>query len=167
METDLARVARGQNVSPETEESATQIMRAPTGPMAATAATMITPPRRGVPSAAPPGSYYDYEEPVHRRPVWPWIAAALFVVAAAIGGWFVYHQISHQLASNAVAPVSNYEGLRKELAVAKVHSDGFKVKIDKQPNVTTPAGFVFAQDPSPGTRQPKGNTVTIRGSTGR
>jgi len=86
---------------------------------------------------------------VHRRAVWPWIAAALFVVAAAIGGWFVYHQISHQLASNKVVPVSNYEGLRKELAVSKVHSDGFGVKIDFQPNDTTPKDFVFAQDPSP------------------
>ncbi|HLY94898.1 MAG TPA: Stk1 family PASTA domain-containing Ser/Thr kinase [Gaiellaceae bacterium] len=166
MEADLARVARGAGVSPETEESATQIMRAPTGPMAATAATMITRPQRGVPPPAPPGTYYDYEEPIHQRPVWPWIAALLFVVAAAIGGWFIYHQISHQLASNAVAPVSNYEGLRKELAVSKVHSDGFKVTIDFQANPTAPADFVFAQDPSPGTRQPKGNTVTITVSTG-
>ncbi|HET8893867.1 MAG TPA: Stk1 family PASTA domain-containing Ser/Thr kinase [Gaiellaceae bacterium] len=166
MEADLARVARGAGVSPETEESATMIMRTPmpaAGPTAATAATMITRPQRGMP---PPGAYYDYEEPVHRRPVWPWIAALLFVAAAAIGGWFVYHQISHQLASNAVVPVSNYEGLRKELAVSKVHSDGFAVKIDFQPNDTTPKDFVFAQDPSPGSRQARHSTVTITVSTG-
>ena len=169
MDADLARVARGAGVSPETEESATMIMRAPmpaAGPAAATAATMITRPQRGMPPLSPPGGYYDYEEPVHRRPVWPWIAALLFVVAAAIGGWFVYHQISHQLASNAVVPVSNYEGLRKELAVSKVHSDGFAVKIDSQPSDTTPKDFVFAQDPSPGSREARHSTVTITVSTG-
>ena len=45
MDADLERFARGAAVSPETEESATQIMRAPTGPLAATAATMVAPPR--------------------------------------------------------------------------------------------------------------------------
>src|SRR5437660_1245381 len=48
MDADLERLGRGAAVSAETEESATQIMRAPTGPMSATAATMIVPPRRGV-----------------------------------------------------------------------------------------------------------------------
>ncbi len=43
MDADLERFARGSAVSPETEESATQIMRAPVGPLAATAATMISP----------------------------------------------------------------------------------------------------------------------------
>src|SRR5437667_2750047 len=46
MDADLERFLRGAAVSPETEESATQIMRAPTQPLAATAATMIAPPRR-------------------------------------------------------------------------------------------------------------------------
>jgi len=116
--------------------------------------------------APPPGGGYYLEEPIHRRPIWPWIAALLFVIGAGFGGWFIYHQISNKLASNAVAPVANYEGLRKEIAVAKVHSDGFGVKIDFQPSATTPKGFVFAQDPTPGTRQPKHNNVTITVSTG-
>ena len=79
-------------------------MRAPTtvpGPLAPTAATMITPPRRAGGAAVPPlppSVYYDIDEPIHRRPVWPWIAALLFVVGAAIGGWFLYHQISNKLA---------------------------------------------------------------------
>ncbi|HZC29956.1 MAG TPA: PASTA domain-containing protein, partial [Gaiellaceae bacterium] len=167
MDADLERLARGAAVSAETEESATMIMRAPAGPLAATAATMITSPRRGaVPPHAPPQVYYDLDEPIHRRPVWPWIAALLFVIAAAIGGYFIYHQIQTKLASNAVAPVGNYEGMRKELAVSKVHSDGFKVTIDFQSSATTPKDFVFAQDPQGGTRQPKGNSVTITVSTG-
>src|SRR5881227_918989 len=39
MDADLERFLRGAAISPLTEESATQIMRAPTGPLAATAAT--------------------------------------------------------------------------------------------------------------------------------
>jgi beta-lactam-binding protein with PASTA domain len=98
--------------------------------------------------------------------VWPWIAALLFVIGAGIGGWFIYHQIQNKLASNAVVPVNSYVGLRKEIAVEKVHSDGFKVKIDFQSSSTAPKDFVFAQDPQGGTRQPKLNTVTITVSTG-
>ena len=48
MDADLERVARGVSVSRETEESATQILSAQTGPMAATAATMIAPPPRAI-----------------------------------------------------------------------------------------------------------------------
>src|SRR5258707_9100567 len=46
MDADLERFARGAAVSPVTEESATQIMRLPPEPYAATAATMITPGRQ-------------------------------------------------------------------------------------------------------------------------
>jgi predicted Ser/Thr protein kinase len=75
MDADLERVARGVSVSRETEESATQILSAQTGPMAATAATMIAPPPRAIapaqgPPSAPPQVYYDLDEPIHRRPIW-------------------------------------------------------------------------------------------------
>src|SRR3954469_6052960 len=74
MDADLERFARGAGVSAATEESATQIMRVPIDPIAATAATMIA-PRRSAQLPPPPPVYYDLEEPIHRRPVWPWIAA--------------------------------------------------------------------------------------------
>src|SRR5438128_7142647 len=105
MDGDLDRFMRGSAISPLTEESATQIMRAPTGPLAATAATMIAPPRRTAqPPPPPPSVYYDLEEPIHRRPVWPWIAALLFVIGAGIGGWFLYSEISNKL--NSTKPVA-------------------------------------------------------------
>ena len=87
MEADLDRFTRGASVSPETEESATQIMRAPTQPLA-TAATMISPPRRTthMPPPPPPLVYYDLEEPIRRRPLWPWFAALIFLLAAGTGG---------------------------------------------------------------------------------
>src|ERR687884_1086775 len=66
MDADLARVARGVSVSPETEEAATAIIARPI-----TAATIVKPP-----VGPPPPVYYDYDEPVERRrPVWPWLLA--------------------------------------------------------------------------------------------
>ncbi|MEN3341777.1 MAG: eukaryotic-like serine/threonine-protein kinase [Actinomycetota bacterium] len=160
MEADLARVARGASVSTVTEESATQIMTAPTVPLGATAATMVT-PRRGSAIPPPPPVYYDLDEPMRRRPVWPWIAALLFVVGAGVGGWFLYQQISDKLASNAPVPVENYVGLRESLAKAKVKQDGLSYQLTRQSNRTTPSGFVFKQSPAPGVRIPKGNPVQI------
>ena len=171
MDADLERLARGAAVSAETEESATQIMRAPTGPMSATAATMIVPPRRGAGPYAPvpplPSPvYYDLEEPIHRRPIWPWIAALFFVIGAGIGGWFLYNQISSKLASNKVVPVELYQGMRQDLAKAKITADGFQPILRYQPNLTTPNGVVFKQNPNAGDHRAKGDPVTIWISTG-
>jgi serine/threonine protein kinase/beta-lactam-binding protein with PASTA domain len=172
MDADLERLARGAAVSQETEDSATQIMSAPTGPMSATAATMIVPPRRHPGGAYAPGPpvqppvYYDLEEPIHRRPVWPWIAAFLFVIGAAIGGWFLYDQISNKLSSNKVVPVELYLNMREQQARDKIKADGFAPVVNTHASRKTPAGFVFKQNPIPGTRIQKGDPVRIWVSTG-
>src|SRR5947199_4323543 len=96
MDADLDRVLRGVAIARETEESATQILSAPTTIMsaaAATQATRVAPPRRAAAAPPPPPVYYDYDEPITRRPIWPWLLALLFIVAAGIGGYFVYNQI--------------------------------------------------------------------------
>jgi eukaryotic-like serine/threonine-protein kinase len=169
MDADLERLARGAAVSPETEESATQIMRAPTGPMSATAATMVVPPRRGsyapVPPLPPP-VYYDLEEPIHRRPVWPWVAAFLFVLGAGIGGWFLYDQVSDKLASNKVIPVELYLNMREAQAREKITTDGFTPVVNHHSSRKTPAGFVFKQSPIASKRIQKGDPVRIWVSTG-
>jgi serine/threonine-protein kinase len=169
MDADLERLARGAAVSAETEEQATQILRAPTGPMSATAATMIVPPRRGayapVPPLPPP-VYYDLEEPIHRRPVWPWIAAFLFVLGAGVGGWFLYDQISTKFAANKVVPVEMYLNMREQQARDKITANGFVPVVNTHASRKTPAGFVFKQDPIAGRRLRKGDPVRIWVSTG-
>src|SRR3954471_15117717 len=79
MDADLERFMRGSAVSPVTEESATQIMRVPVEdkPHAARGPTMTAPRRTGPRAAIPPQPpvYYALDEPIHRRPVWPWLAA--------------------------------------------------------------------------------------------
>jgi serine/threonine-protein kinase len=169
MDADLERLARGAAVSAETEESATQIMRAPTGPMSATAATMIVPPRRGAYAPVPPPPspvYYDLEEPIHRRPIWPWVAALLFVLGAGIGGWFLYTQISNKLNSTKPIAVGLYLNVPERLARDKIKADGFVPVVTHHSSRKTQAGLVFHQDPAAGTRIPKGNKVAILISTG-
>jgi eukaryotic-like serine/threonine-protein kinase len=160
MDADLARVASGAAVSPATEEAATAIISRPFP----TAVTAITPPRtRETVPYAPPAAYYDYDEP-RRRAVWPWIVALLFVIAAIVGGYFLYNQVQTQLTNSKVA-VSNYVGLREIDAVKQIHGKGLRVQVVRQYS-DKPETYVFKQDPQPGEKIEKGNYVTIFSSAG-
>jgi beta-lactam-binding protein with PASTA domain/tRNA A-37 threonylcarbamoyl transferase component Bud32 len=161
MDADLARVARGAAVSPATEEAATAIISRPPP----TAITAITPPRTREPVPyAPPAAYYDYDEP-RRRAVWPWFVALLFVVAAVVGGYFLYDQIQTQLTNSKVA-VGNYVGQREIVAVRNIHDKGLRFQVVRQYSTTVDETYVIKQDPQPGERIEKGNYVTIFSSLG-
>src|SRR3954451_12446419 len=171
MDADLERFLRGATVSPVTEEAATQIMRLPAidQPYSATAATMIAPPssrRTAVLPPPPPPVYYDLDEPIHRRQMWPWFAALFFVCVAAIGGWLLYSQISHKLASNAPVAVQNYMYITEQLARQKIKDDGFEPRVTHHFSRTTQTGLVFHQSPAAGTRLAKGSPISILVSTG-
>jgi beta-lactam-binding protein with PASTA domain/tRNA A-37 threonylcarbamoyl transferase component Bud32 len=161
MDADLARVARGAAISPATEEAATAIISRPPS----TAVTAITPPRtrENVPYA-PPAAYYDYDEP-RRRAIWPWLVALLFVVAAIVGGYFLYNQVQTQLSNSKVA-VGDYRGLREINAVRKIHDQGLRFQVVRQYKADVPETYVFKQDPQPGEKIEKGNYVTIFSSAG-
>src|SRR3954470_8045875 len=77
MDADLARVARGLAVSDETEAAATMVLAgAGTAAGLAAATTVLRPTRPpGAGAAAYQTSerYYEYEPPVRRRPIWPWL----------------------------------------------------------------------------------------------
>jgi eukaryotic-like serine/threonine-protein kinase len=110
--------------------------------------------------------YYDLEEPIHRRPVWPWIAALLFVVAAGIGGWFLYSQISDKLNSTKPVAVELYVNMPERQARDKIKADGFAPVVNHHSSRTTDAGLVYRQEPAAGERKPKGSDVRIWVSTG-
>ncbi|HXY84478.1 MAG TPA: Stk1 family PASTA domain-containing Ser/Thr kinase [Gaiellaceae bacterium] len=156
MDADLERVSRGVAVSPATEEAATAIISRP--PQATTATTM-----RPVPYA-PPAAYYDYDEP-RRRAVWPWLLALVFVAGAAIGAYFLYHQIQHQLNGSTVR-VEDYRGIREIQADQKIRAIGLVPNVVRQPNADVAETYVFRQDPQPGTKENKGAQVTIYSSEG-
>ena len=159
MDADLARVARGVAVSPETEEAATAIIAQPI-----TAATVVNPPVAHPP--APP-VYYDYDEPVdRRRPFWPWLLALGLLVLAGFASWLAYNQIRKQLNASKQITVTRYIGLRESVARDTIVRAGLVANIKRRPSTAQPPTFVFDQDPSPGNKTPKGNTVTIFVSTG-
>jgi eukaryotic-like serine/threonine-protein kinase len=169
MDADLARVARGLGVSDETATAATMVLSgagiAEAAPTTVTRPSAPLPPRPPVRQAQPAG-YYGYEEPPRRRPWWPWVLALLLLVAAGFGAWFAYNKIQDQLNANKPIPVPNVVGIEQGLAVAKVKDAGFTPHVSQGPSETVKKGIVISQDPPAGSRQPKGNGVTLNVSSG-
>ncbi len=172
MDADLARAARGQAVAPETEETATQVLRGAGVATIASAPTEVVhrpvnvmPPVAAPPRYGPPTGYYDYDEP-RRRSIWPWFLAAVLVAAAVVAGWYVYTKIQDQLNQSKPVAVPLVEGSVERLAVLKVKGAGLKVQVVRSPSETVGEGRVFAQKPAAGERIDKGNTVEIDVSTG-
>jgi serine/threonine-protein kinase len=165
MEADLERVLRGAPVAAATSDSATQIMRVPpSDALADTAATMIAP--RGA-AAAYPGTVVEEEiyEDERDRPRWPWIVAALFVIAAAIAGIIVWHQLS---STTPQVKVGNYSSCPSAArASATITAAGLHPHPQHGTTTDCDTGQVYKQDPPPGTKVDKGSTVTIWVSTGK
>jgi eukaryotic-like serine/threonine-protein kinase len=164
MDADLRRINRGVAISPVTEEAATAIIARPPS---TTGVTEIKPRAPEPVPYAPPAAYYDYDEPP-RRAIWPWLVALLFVIAAVVGGYFLYSQIQDQLSGSKTIAVGNYVGIREINADARIHASGLRPNPVRQPNADPrfPETYVFAQSPKPGDRTQKNNFVTIYVSLG-
>src|SRR5947207_11490127 len=169
MEADLERVARGARVSATTSDTATQVLRRPAAAAAvasATAATMIAPPAVSMPAAAVPPTVIEEEEEYEEggeRPLWPWLVAAGFVIAAIIAGFFVYQELS---GAPQVA-VRDYVGLPQAQAEQEITKGNLNRVVKNGPNGSVDEkGKVFKQDPDAGSKIDKGGTVTIWVSTG-
>jgi len=165
MDADLARFAAGLSVSPATEEAATSVLA---GAGAATAATGVIPG-----SEAPTtyrrstDRYYDYDRAVRRRPIWPWLLAALLLVAAAFASYYVYDRIADQIAGADLVSVPFVEGNLQSLAVKEIREAGLTSQVRRRPNENVGVGRVFDQEPAEGERVEKGSTVIIVVSSGR
>ena len=171
MDRDLARVAAGAKVSPETEEAATSVMNAASAPTvitrAPTAATAATRPYTP-PPAGPAAVVYDFDDPrPRRRSVWPWVIALLLLAGAIAGGVYAYDGIQEQL--NAAKPVSvpNVEGLLKDLAKARLGEEGLRWDIVYEYDEEVPVGYVIRQRPRPGDKSERGNIVDLTVSLGK
>jgi serine/threonine-protein kinase len=104
----------------------------------------------------------EYEEGGD-RPLWPWLVATGFVIAAIVAGFFVWQELS---GSKATVPVNNYVNETQQNAEHQIHAAGLTPAVNKGPNDKVPQGKVFKQDPSAGSKVDKGGTVTIWVSTG-
>ncbi len=163
MEADLERVARGAPVSAAT--AATQIL--PAAPIVAsdpTSATMIAPPRARDLPPPPVVEEEEYAEPGGpERPLWPWLLAAAFVIAAAVAGFFVWHELS---GSKVKEPVGLYQGEKQAQAVRQIKAAHLVPSVKHGSNEKVKKGIVYNQDPDAGSKVDKGGTVTIFVSTG-
>jgi serine/threonine-protein kinase len=168
MEGDLDRVARGARVSATTVDTATQVLRRPAAAAAtvgaATAATMIAPPAAtaAVPPAVVEEEEFDESEGPD-RPLWPWLVAAGFVIAAVIAGFFVWHELS---GSTPQVAVGLYQGQPQAQAEQQIRAAHLVPVVKPRPNERFKKGIVFGQDPAAGTKIAKGGPVTIFVSTG-
>jgi eukaryotic-like serine/threonine-protein kinase len=164
MEADLERVLRGAPVAAATSDTATQVMRVPAGAAAGagaeTAATMIAPrDRRNV-------VVEEEEEETGQgeRPLWPWLVAAGFVIAALVAGFFVWHELS---GGGPKETVGRYVGLSVKQAKLQIKNDHLHALVKHGSNEKYGPGRVFNQDPGGGTQVAKGSTVTLFVSTGK
>src|SRR4051794_5626369 len=172
MDADLARVAEGMPVDPETETAATAVLSG-SGVMAAaptsvlTRPTQIAPTHPGPPGRTPPAGYYGYEGPPRRRrPVWPWILSGLLLLAAAGAAWFAYTKIQDQLDANKPVSVPLVEGTREALAKTKIHDAGLVPVVNRTPDQEVEKGVVISQSPGAGTKVQKDQTVELTVSSG-
>jgi beta-lactam-binding protein with PASTA domain len=171
MDADLERIGRGLNVSRETEDAATTVLRgatltngAQTTIVPASAATQVRPPR------PPADDYYDYAQPARSRSLWPWLLAILLVAAAVVAGFYVYRQIQDQLNQAKPVGVPFLIAVKEANAVKIIHELGLEIDaqhIKREPNDTQPAGYVFDQNPSQGERVGRGSFVKLWVSTGK
>jgi serine/threonine-protein kinase len=161
MEADLDRVLRGAPVAATTADTATQVMRVPPAAAAETAATMIAPRGRAQSAVL---EEEEYEEPPRDRPLWPWLVAAAFVIAALVAGFFVWHELS---GGGAKEPVGRYVGEKKSQAVLQIHHAHLVAVIKHGSSTKYPSGVVYDQDPAASTEVPKDGNVTIWVSTGK
>jgi serine/threonine-protein kinase len=173
MDADLARASRGQAVAPETEEAATQVLRGAGAATLAGAPTAITrrvnvaPPSTGTPPPySRPTGFYEYDEPL-RRSFWPWLLAAVLVVAAIAAGWYVYTKIQDQLNQTKPVAVPLVAGSVERLAIDKLRAADLGYKVIRRFSDSVEEGRVFRQDPGAGERRDKGWIVRIFVSTGK
>jgi serine/threonine-protein kinase len=168
MEADLERVARGAPVAAATVDSATQVLRVPPAAAAVepTAATMIA-PSRARPRDVPPTVVEDeeYEQRGGQdRPLWPWLVALLFIIAAGVAGYFVWHELS---GSTVKETVGRYQGESATQAERQIRAAHLVPAVQHGSSRTVRSGLVFKQDPAAGQKVAKGGTVTIWVSTGK
>jgi beta-lactam-binding protein with PASTA domain len=91
----------------------------------------------------------------------------VLVAAAIVAGWYVYTKIQDQLNQAKPVAVPLVEGSVERLAVQKIEAFGLNVRVRRLPNDKVDVGRVYDQQPAPGERIDKGNTVVILVSNGK
>jgi beta-lactam-binding protein with PASTA domain/predicted Ser/Thr protein kinase len=165
MDADLARFAQGLSVSPATEEAATSVLAG--AGLGAAATSVLQGSEAPTTYRRSTDRYYDYDRAVRRRPIWPWLLAALLVVAAGFASYYVYDRIADQIGGADLVSVPFVEGKLQSLAVQEITQAGLVPEVRKRPNENVEVNRVFDQEPAEGERVDEGSTVTIIVSSGK
>jgi serine/threonine-protein kinase len=164
MDADLARFAQGLSVSPTTEDAATAVLAG--AGVTAAATTVLSGSEAPTTYRRSTDRYYDYDRAVRRRPFWPWLLAALLVVAAGFAAYYVYDRLSDEFGGADTVSVPFVEGKLQSLAVDELQQAGLVPQVRKRPNASIRVGEVFEQEPSGGEEVETDSTVVIVVSTG-
>src|SRR3990172_7233279 len=156
MDADLETVARGGRVAAETADAGTMGLSGERG-IDATAAAQLA--RRGQPP--------HYEPPSRSRPIWPWLLGVGAVLALLVGGWFLYDSIQSQLKDAETVAVPYVVGLQQAQAVNLITEKDLVPRVRRVSNSDVEEGFVFAQNPTEGTRVDKETVILIDVSSGK
>jgi len=115
----------------------------------------------GAPPVVEEEEYEEREGP--GRPWWAWLLAGLFVLAAVVAGIFLWQELS---GSNKTQSVGLYTGVPVQQAEQQIRAAHLVPDVKPAASEKVKKGIVFRQDPQPGTKLAKGDTVTIWNSTG-
>jgi serine/threonine-protein kinase len=119
------------------------------------------------PAAEPPAATPVYEEPPRRTGVFLFFLIVLLLVVTA--GLFLWAQTLSDDSGDPVGArttVPDVVGADVAAATAELEAAGFVVAREDAGSDEVPAGLVIRQDPTAGTRQAEGSTITITVSTG-
>jgi len=152
---DLRRFLGGQATLAEQERAAA--VGTPTSAVAATAGAVAAAELAPEPAADPE----PVEEEQSRTGMYLGILVVLLVVLAGVLFWF-----ARSLGDGGKVQVPAVIGLTKDEATSQLNELGFKVLATEEPSDTIEAGRVLSQNPGPGTKLDKAETVKIAVSTG-
>jgi eukaryotic-like serine/threonine-protein kinase len=103
-----------------------------------------------------------------RRSAAPFVLVLIALLAVLLGlGYLLAKQLSGDGGGGALVEVGNYVGQDETEARIRIEERGLKADIVSEENVQVPAGQVFEQDPLPGTKIEKDETVTLKVSLGK
>ncbi|MFM7064363.1 MAG: Stk1 family PASTA domain-containing Ser/Thr kinase, partial [Actinomycetes bacterium] len=152
---DLRRFLSGQATLAEQERAAA--VGTPTSAVAATAGAVAATELAPEPAADPE----PVEDEQSRTGMYLGILVVLLVILAGVLFWF-----ARSLGDGGKVQVPAVIGLTKDEATSQLNELGFKVLATEEPSDTIEAGRVLSQNPGPGTKLDKAETVKIAVSTG-
>ncbi len=149
MTEELARVARGQGASSDTQQ-ATRVIAA------GDATRVIRPPTEDATSVIP--AHTPPERPAPKRSALPWLLVALLLALAAVAGFVVYRM----LAGNDLSVPQGVIGQTCKQGLATLQADGLQGKCVNVKSDLAHKGKIVGSDPSPGSGVSKGSLVSLK-----